>query len=278
MDTSFQCYEQFAQFYQTAKGWIFDDIKITLNNWFGANMSAVLGGILDKIAGTNQISIESNNDKVLEILKKNGFLSGYGYQSIIDANNTTVPFLKLKSNESRYFHFYVTNELLGKTAFPAMSPQLRRKISESIYEIFVNAQMHSGTDYIYSCGQFYPTKHKIEFTIVDTGIGFKNKINSSFGVHMNAVQAIKWATTEGHSTKEDVPGGIGLALLKEFIKMNNGKFQIVSDNGFFETTAQSENARFLSFPFPGTIVNMQFRTDDTNSYQLASQVNLNDIL
>jgi hypothetical protein len=76
IDTSFQCYEQFAQFYQTAKGWIFDNVKIILNNWFGANMSAVLGGILDKMAGTNQISIESNNDKVLEILKRTVFFPG----------------------------------------------------------------------------------------------------------------------------------------------------------------------------------------------------------
>ncbi|MDR4507873.1 MAG: hypothetical protein MRJ65_06500 [Candidatus Brocadiaceae bacterium] len=45
-----------------------------------------------------------------------------------------------------------------------------KKITESIYEIFVNAQIHSETDFIYTCGQFFPNKHMIEFTIKDTGI------------------------------------------------------------------------------------------------------------
>ena len=75
-------------------------------------------------------------------------------------------------------------------------------IAESIYEIFVNAQIHSSTDYIYTCGQFFPRKHKIEFTIVDTGIGFKNAINNRFNGTLSSIQAMKWALKDGITTKK----------------------------------------------------------------------------
>ena len=162
------------------------------------------------------------------------------------------------------------NELLSRSDLPKMTEQLKKKIAESIYEIFVNAQLHSNSEYIYTCGQFFPRKEKIEFTIVDMGIGFKKPINNRFNTSLSSIQAIRWALIDGNTTKTDVSGGLGLSLLTEFIKLNKGKFQIISDNGFYEV-GQKENAGFLDSPFPGTIVNMEFSTDDANSYRLSSE-------
>lgn len=162
------------------------------------------------------------------------------------------------------------NELLSRSDLPSMTDGLKKKIAESIYEIFVNAQMHSGTEYIYTCGQFYPKKHVIEFTIVDTGQGFKKTINNRFNCNMNSLQAIKWALIDGNTTKQDVSGGLGLSLLTEFIKLNNGRFQIVSDDGFYEF-GENLYPTFLPNVVLGTIVNMKFRTDDTNYYRLSSE-------
>lgn len=274
INTSYSCYNQFANLYAKLNDIDFENITINLNNWFGANMSAVLGGILDKISILNSISIASNKSLILSILKKNNFLANYGYEKVPDTNGTTIKYLKLKPTESRYFNDYVMNELLSQSALPEMSDALRKKIAESIYEIFVNAQIHSGTDYIYTCGQFFPNKHKIEFTIVDMGLGFKNIINNRFKLSktITSTQAIKWAVVDGHTTKTDVSGGLGLSLLEEFIKLNGGKFQIISDDGFYEL-GTTENTAFLETAFPGTIVNMEFRTDDVHSYSLSSEVN-----
>lgn len=270
IDTSFSCYNQFINLYHELKDVEFDAVGLHLEGWFGANMSAVLGGILDKVSVTNSIAISSRKSEILSILKKNSFLANYGHRVMPDTNDTTIKYLKLKPVESRYFNSYIMTELLSRDALPEMTAALRKKIAESIYEIFVNAQIHSSTDYIYTCGQFFPRKHKIEFTIVDTGIGFKNAINNRFNDALTSVQAIKWAIKDKNTTKIDTPGGIGLSILAEFIKLNRGRFQIISDNGFYEYGA-SEQARFLDAPFPGTIVNMEFRTDDTQSYMLSSE-------
>lgn len=280
IDTSFNCYNQFVNLYTQLQDSVFDSIKINLLDWFGANMSAVLGGLLDKLSFTNTISISSNKSQVITILKKNTFLANYGYEITPDTNGTTIKFLKLSPSASRYFNSYVMNELLSQSALPEMTDELKKKIAESIYEIFVNAQIHSQTDHIYTCGQFFPAKHKIEFTIVDMGLGFKNIINNRFkdtNTTLSSIQAIKWALIDGNTTKTDVSGGLGLSLLTEFIKLNNGKFQIISDDGFYEV-GTTEQAFTLDAPFPGTIVNMEFRTDDVHSYRLSSEAyNTDDI-
>lgn len=270
IDTSFFCYNQFATLYKELKDVYFDTINIKLQKWFGANLSAALGGVLDKLDFTNSINVTSKNDSILSILKRNGFLANYGYSRNPDVNNTTIQYLKLRASDSRYFNSYVMNELLSRSDLPEMTEQLKKKIAESIYEIFVNAQIHSNSEYIYTCGQFFPHKEKIEFTIVDMGIGFKKQINDRFNVSLSSVQAIKWALINGNTTKKDISGGIGLSLLTEFIKFNKGKFQIISGDGIYEV-GEKEKAGFLDFPFPGTIVNMEFRTDDSNSYRLSSE-------
>lgn len=270
IDTSISSYNQFADLYAQLHEIDFDTIKINLEDWFGANMSAVLGGILDKIALTNSVSVSSENDKIISILQKNTFLANYGYKIATDVNGTTIKYLKLKPTESRFFNSYIMNELLSRSSFPSMTDGLRKKIAESIYEIFVNAQIHSNTDYIYTCGQFFPKKKKIEFTIVDMGEGFKKLINNRFNIALTSIQAIKWAVQDGHTTKTDVSGGLGLSLLTEFIKLNNGKFQIISSDGFYEV-GDTELTYMLDAPFPGTIVNMEFRTDDIHSYRLSTE-------
>jgi hypothetical protein len=278
IDTSFEGYQQLINVYNQNKDSLFETIELSFQQWFDANLCAALGGIFDKfLNGLNTIRFKNIPPKIQAIIQKNDFLSHFGYKRLVDTHNTTIKYLKLKPTDGRFFHRYVVEELLNRPELPDMSPALKRKITESIYEIFVNAQIHSETDFIYTCGQFFPNKHTIEFTITDTGIGFKNRVNKRFETNLSSVQAIKWAVNEGHSTKLGISGGIGLAILKEFITKNKGMIQIISDDGFYQLDAEGEQTRQFSGSFPGTIVNMQFLTNDTTSYSLKSEVSLEDL-
>ena len=278
INNTFESYQKLIDFYIEHKDKDFDTIHIEIRQWFAANMCATLGGILDIFYDNiNTIIFDYINPNIEKILLKNDFLSYFGYSRIIDNNHTTIRFLKLKLTDGKYFNNYIVDELIGRTELPQMSDLVKMKITEAIYEIFVNAQIHSESKYIYTCGQFFPRENKIEFTIVDTGIGFKSKINSRFNSNLSSVQAIKWATKDKHTTKIDVTGGIGLALLKEFIEKNRGKLQIISYDGFYQFDSQGEQIQFFNGFFPGTIVNLQFRTDDNSSYILKNELNNNDI-
>jgi len=273
IDTSFESYQQLINLYSECKNIYFSDIEIEISKWFAANLSSPLGGVVDKLVNNlNDIKFKTEYS-IERILKKNNFLSHFGYDKINDSNNTTIEYLKLKPSDSRYFHEYIINELINRKELPEMSNELNKKISESIFEIFTNAQIHSQSDFIYVCGQFFPAKHKIEFTITDMGIGFKNIINNRFKKGLSSTQAIDWAINDGNSTKKNVTGGIGLAILKEFIIENKGKFQIISDDGFYQLSNNHEEKKLFKNKFPGTIINMQFRTNDRNSYSSIDVIN-----
>lgn len=278
IETNYESYQQLISLYQEYKNLTFDTIILSFSKWFSANLCSALGGILDKLRNNfNGIRVDQIEPSIKKILQKNNFLYHLGFEHITDDHHTTIKYLKLKPTDGRYFNNYVFTELLNRPELPPISLGLKKKIAESIYEIFVNAQIHSESNNIYTCGQFFPKTHTIKFTITDTGLGFKNKINKRFNSSLTSTKAIKWAIEDGNSTKEGVSGGIGLAILKEFISRNKGIFQIISDDGFYQLDSGGENTQFFNGSFPGTIINMQFKTDDVTSYKLKNEIDDNEI-
>lgn len=280
INDSFESYQSLIQLYEKYKDESFGDIHLEFHKFFAANMSAALGAVLDKFtANLNSIHFDSIDPQIEAILLKNNFLTYFGKQKAVDTNKTTIKYQRLDSTDGRYFKSYVIKELIEghNSDLPQMSKGVKEKIVEAICEIFVNAQIHSETEFIYTCGQFFPNKNKIEFTIVDIGIGFREKINKRFETNLRAIKAIKWAVEEKGPAKEGISGGLGLAVLREFVTANKGKMQIVSNDGFYQFNNTGEIQKEFRGEFPGTIVNLQFRTDDDNNYLLKDEININDI-
>ena len=160
-----------------------------------------------------------------------------------------------------------------------MSPGLLKKFRESIFEIFSNAVLHSRTRLgIFSCGQFFPKKNKLDFTVADLGVGIRQNVCEYTGLNLSASQAIAWATVENNTTKGgSVPGGLGLKLLGEFIDLNGGCLQIVSDDGYWQRVNRNSSYYSLGHRFPGTVVNIEINTADTHSYVLSSELDVDEI-
>lgn len=71
--------------------------------------------------------------------------------------------------------FLIADELLKKKGVTNLSEKVLKIVSQNIIELFDNAREHSkSTKGIYIAGQFFPKKHKFDFTIVDTGVGIVN--------------------------------------------------------------------------------------------------------
>lgn len=248
----------------------YSDINIQLSRFFSANMSAPLGAVLDILSTKNNISLQADSN-IQTILQKNGFLSYYGYPAVLDNNNTTIQYTRFKRSDSDIFAQYVNSRLLNRPELPSFTPRAKMKIAQVILEIFTNAVLHTQTEYIYTCGQFYPNKHCIDFSIVDTGSGIRNTVNNRLGNNMNAIQAIEWALIDGNTTKEGVPGGYGLTILQEFLHYNKGGLQIISNNGYYCDVNNNKNSRFFNAEFPGTVLSLQIKTDDKKLYKLKNE-------
>ena len=162
---------------------------------------------------------------------------------------------------------------------PRISSGLLKKFRESIFEVFNNAVSHSGTKLgIFSCGQFFPKREKLDFTIVDLGVGIRENVNKYGGFELLSEEAIDWATQGRNTTKSgNVPGGLGLKLLCEFIDLNGGRAQIVSDAGYWKREDKKTEKATLANNFPGTAVNVEIYTADTKSYIRKPKVTEEDI-
>lgn len=241
--------------------------------WFAADMCAAFGAVLYSLEKRlNTVNLTNISFDVKKILSKNGFLSRHGGVEISDQWGTTISYQQFDGKSDRDFVRYIENEFIHRSELPEMSAELLKKFSESISEIFSNAILHSQTQMgIFSCGQFYPTKDQLDFTVVDLGIGMRENIKKLRGLNLSPEKAIVWAT-EGNSTTKrgGLPGGLGLKLLCEFIDLNKGSIKIVSDAGYWKRENQKISTESLSNPFPGTIVSIEINTADTNIYSLSS--------
>lgn len=259
----------------------FEEITIDFSkiNWFEANLTAVLGAILSNTQNNfNNIKIEGLLKKFETLFSRNHFLSHFGGLKIPDYYETTIKYRKFKITEEKLFKDYLDKELLSKQSMPNMSVLLKKKVNESIFEIFNNAVIHGNCQSVFSGGQYYRRKYRLDFTIVDLGKTIKANVNEYGNTNFSGGDAIKWAVAEGHTTKRgQIPGGLGLSLIREFIEKNKGKIQIISADGYWEQKENKETGKQFSQIFPGTIVNLEFNINDESCYCLSSEIDKENI-
>lgn len=248
---------------------------------FEANLAAILGAIVDLSIDQDKKVEYVNIPPILKnVLESNTFLPSSESTSSLPQLGTIITFMKFTTYKDIEFIDYVRNEMLSKPNFPKHSKMLGKKINESIFELFENARTHGHCRNIYTCGQIIEEdgSTRLDFTIVDMGKTIKGNVNQYLGQNFSGADAIEWAIQSGHTTKTgEISGGLGLDIIFEFIKLNKGKIQIVSSDGFLEYQQGKFEKKTFEKPFMGTIANIEFNLDDKDSYILSEEISLTDI-
>jgi len=236
-------------------------------SWFDANMAAPLGVVLAFVRDRyNTVSIVDLEWGQQSILQRNGFLDGFGYPAPKNWGGTALPYTRFKTTDANRFYDYIDEFLPGK-GVPEMTSNFSLRFQQSLGEIFINSQMHSDSTLgVFVCGQFYPATQRLDISIADAGITIPGRVNRRFEINAPPLRALRWALVEGHTTKEDTPGGVGLKLLMGFIALNGGRMQIASGKAFWQFQEDAEVFEELEHDFPGTIVNLEILTADNKSY------------
>lgn len=280
--SNYDGFNRIAHIAEKAKDLWFDSAELDFARcrFFEANMAAPLYVVIALLREElNDVSVINLPTAVEQILKKNRFLSVFILESLKDTNQTTIPFKNFKLHAEEQFYQYIEYYMKGK-GIPAMSDALTKRFRQSLVEIFLNAAIHSQSGSgISACGQFFPQKHRLDFTIADAGIGVRENVRRYTGnKKIGSCTAIRWALAEGNTTKEgDQPGGLGLKLLHDFVGLNKGKLQIVSRFGYYELSASGESFKKLDHDFPGTCINIEINTQDTSCYYLRHELSSDDI-
>lgn len=266
---------------KTKNVWL-DSVEFDLSScsFFEANMVAPLYAVIARLRDElNDVTIINISAEVSTILRKNKFLSVFNQPELTDTNQTTLPFKILKLTAGDQFNDYLDTYMRGR-GIPTMSKALTKRFRQSLFEIFLNATIHSQSKAgIFVCGQFYPHKHRLDFTIADAGVGIRENVRTyTRQPKLSSCKAIEWAMTEGNTTKSgNQPGGLGLKLIKDFIQMNGGKIQVVSRFGYYEFSENGKSIQEMNNDFPGTCINIEINTADTGSYCLKSELKSEDI-
>lgn len=163
-------------------------------------------------------------------------------------------------------------ELLNKEL--PLFPTTKKNFHTALAEVFQNCNFHSqAASGVFSCGQHFPTKEIINYTLVDLGIGFSGSVSRRFGKAVTAKAAIGWAMIEGNSARPGQQfGGYGLSDIQNMILKNEGLFQIVSGDTFWEFRGQSSKTQGIATPFEGTIVNLQINVSLDKHRQLDAEL------
>lgn len=227
------------------------------NIWFEANLVTILATAFEGLIRKNNeitIYLENVDPKVETIFMKNGFYAFYNLGSKKDTFNSTIKFKPFTMTEEEDFSDYLEFDVMPKIDL-SISEDEKDFFKTCMQEIFQNTKMHASSSVLYTCGQYFPYKNRVSFTLADLGVTIGENVRRKLNADISDSGAIDWATGFGNTTKEDDDGGIGLHMLKQYVEQS-GELIIVSGHGYWESRMGEEYDRRLKTFFNGTIINL----------------------
>lgn len=249
-------------------------------NFIASNLFSVLGAIfyLYKTINPKKDSILIGNvsDMIINVIQKNGFCQHLGLERLPDVHNTVIPYKIFNVEDIEEYDRYLTINLFTRSDLPQMTQKVSDIIRDYLLELFKNIKDHTTSNMVFTCGQYFPQNRMLYFTIVDIGETIAYNVN---GFHHKRnlplpQSPLEWAIETGNTTQlTEIPRGLGLSLIKDFVHLNNGVLYIVSGSETYEITNSSDKLKTLDQPFPGTFVTMGFNLRDNAKYYLDTEEN-----
>ena len=261
----------------------FEDVRFDFTScrFLRPNAVAFLGGLarlIESRLGSATFDWSTlHNSWVRTTIRQNGFASTFGDPSA-PWDGTSIPYREDSALDMNGIMDYLTYDWLGKGwGKTHLSERVRDAIAGKMWEIYNNAFEHSNSEIgVFSCGQHFQKKNELCLSAIDFGLGIPAKIRN-FAVTDPRAQSLpsdiclRWAFTRGKSTAiGGVARGLGLDLLKEFVRINQGKLEIYSNDGYAIVDKDGERYANCNHTFEGTFVHITLRCDE-NLYRFRDE-------
>lgn len=230
------------------------------------NAVAFLGGLI-RLAQNRSRNITIKKDTVHKNIKMNLQQNGFMYAFCEDKEpwqGNSIPYREDPKQDKDGLVCYLAEQWLGRD-WVHMGQNLRNVIVGTVWEIYANAFEHGHTEIgVFSCGQHYPNLNQLKLTVVDFGVGIPYNVRQFQNNHtLAADKALEWAFQAGTSTRRGaVAGGVGLDYLKRFVKINRGKVEFFSHDGYVAIDENQEIYQNRQTFFQGTLVNITLQCDE----------------
>ena len=261
---------ELMQFYSYAKA--FSCTSVTLNispiNHVDANLSALILALSTKLQIERKVKLFVELGDGKGVFFRNGLIShlmGNGNKSEYpDDRESTIALTTFSPDADETYCNYLCNDFFSHRGMDNIPRKIKDALRSHYLEIFTNVGLHANTSLpVFSCGQYFPEKRQLKYTLIDLGDGFlKNIYKSTMGEVKDDKTAILWATEGINSTKDKIlygPGGTGLKEIKKYCNENNGSLHICSGTGYVNMMSNRTFEYNLRTPFPGSIINIILR-------------------
>jgi len=253
----------------------FEDVRFDFTNcWFlRSNAVAFLGGLarhVESLGGSVIFDWETlRSNSVRANLCQNGFAGNFGYNAKAWSGHS-IPYREEMEPDMNEIMDYLTYSWVGK--WVKVTDRLRDAISGRMWEIYSNAFEHSGTEVgVFTCGQHFRHHKDLILTVVDFGRGIPSNVKAFLSQYvdetrvskLSGADCMKWAFERGNTTSMGgVARGLGFDLLKEFVRVNQGKLEVYSNDGYAIIDKEGERFDNCYISFQGTVVHITLRCDE----------------
>lgn len=232
--------------------------------YIDSNLSVVIFAYIKSLQNMSKIS-SGDEYKILppdfEPLKihllKNNFCSLWQEDCHVDINGTIIKISEYKNAKQGV-------ESVLSDFYPMFSGlQMREddiyQFAQYLSEVINNCFQHGNSDTVYFSGQFFPTKHELDVTMLNFGTTFKDNIK----LYIDDMKCISWAFQFGTTTSNSL--GLGMYSFLTLIKKYNAEIVILSDNEIYTNENGCEKDEIHpDVYFGGTLINIKFKLNEYN--------------
>lgn len=248
-------------------------------DYIGANGIAALSMFKrerDRLGFQTTYKLPDASPKVLGPLVKFGFMGLFSSdQSVPLDSHDAIPIFLVENFEAGEVLAHIDYQLTKQAnQLPRMNEALARETKKSLFELIANIFQHSESEIGgVLTGQFHVRHDEFQICICDCGLGVSQRVMRAKPEFTSCSTALSWAVEGGNSTRDsDIPGGLGLHLLRDFVKVNEGLFRLCANNGVVSELAGVQTAHDHSFSFPGTLIELRLKVKENFVYCLSERI------
>lgn len=185
-----------------------------------------------------------------------------------DKHKTYIEFTTIKKNDEDAFYIIQKN-ILNKNLIN-FNDEMQSAFLGLIGELANNSHEHGQTDKAFFCGQYFPRKKMLSFSISNLGTTIVENVEKATlkKNNFNNEDILSWIFELGTTTREDgTSGGQGLYELKNLVINLKGSITVISGFDYFHLNENGKVYKELKNKYAGTTFIISIFYDRGEKYE-----------